>query len=52
MTNEERYNGEKEKKAQDGVSLLPDAGGESDPGAAGEEVAAELWEGYRLSSFP
>ena len=48
----EGYNGEKEKKTQDGVPLLPDAGGEPDPGAAGEEVAAELWEGYRLSSFP
>ena len=52
MTNEERYNGEKEKKAQDGVSLLPDAGGESDPGIAGAEMAAELWQRCGLSSFP
>ena len=36
--------GKKKKKTEDGVPLLPDVGGKSDPGASWTEVGPELWE--------
>ena len=36
--------GKKKKKTEDGVPLLPDVGGKSDPGASWTEVGPELRE--------
>ena len=42
----------KEEKAQDGISVLQDAGRQSDPCAAWAEMGASIRKRCRLSAFP